>query len=882
MERYNIIINNYNTYIKEKPYDLVEKEYDENIDVIDINQKGGLSYPLHHIMMGKGKSSVLTPILSLYFSLICKKEVKIIVPSHLLLDTMKIIDEYKHVFNSDNILILSDDTAKEYFLENKFKNDDKSIMIIDEFDYLIDPLRSNFNITINKNKSTMDIFDILVPDDDLKTIEDHKNYLLNIRSNKKIQSLLYKDQLIDDLEKILKDIEEEKLVENIKWGIHPTKFYAIPFKHKDTPLITSNFSSHILTIYLTLYYYIIINNYEITDTVVNCIISNGLFNEIFNMEEPIIYNIDYIKGLILDDEFKINKLFKILFKNIFEKIKIANYQYNTSFIDLINIDNLYKIGYSGTLNIIPLNLNTEHKFDKTTKEDIDEKKNIKFAIEKSDILKYINDDELFKEILKDNYDSIIDCIGLFKNYNNKYIAIKLFDLFDKKRNIIFIDNNDHKFVILKENKNIVLYDFNINYENPFIYFDQGHILGIDIKQDMYPIMKGLCIINDNSLYSEIAQGMYRLRKLNMGHSIIFLYKNNTKTITKDNLFDELIKREETYNKSKKINLEYQILKSDLRKKRNFDEIQVKYKDNKYKNDKYDIRYFEKVKYYNLENMILDDVKVFEEIFYDEEKKSIPAEIIKNIARLVYNLNSYDSSHIIEKSTLIESEKTTLIESEKITLRENILNQSISKDKDIINFEFNDYSVINNSIIKYNPNIEYLPNIFTQVNGINFINNKSGYLFIYKDGKILLIPGYLITYYEEYPILNYKLNYVNEKRIEIEKLIKLKELDFFKVLYNKDKNKIDKIDFILYRILSDKKIVFEYQNELLSKYIDEKTDILTFNTIIQTYNEKNISYINTVSSKKYIKINNVNKFFDKYLIYKKKYLKLKLDVISNGE
>ena len=74
-------------------------------------------------------------------------------------------------------------------------------------------------------------------------------------------------------------------------------------------------------------------------------------------------------------------------------------------------------------------------------------------------------------------------------------------------------------------------NLNINYNNPFIYFDQGHILGIDIKQDMYPIMKGLCIINDNSLYSEIAQGMYRLRKLNMGHSIIFLYKNNTKTIT---------------------------------------------------------------------------------------------------------------------------------------------------------------------------------------------------------------------------------------------------------------------------------------------------------------------------------------------------------------
>jgi hypothetical protein len=38
--------------------------------------KGGgyTNYPLHHIMMGKGKSTVLTPLLSLYFSLIQKKK----------------------------------------------------------------------------------------------------------------------------------------------------------------------------------------------------------------------------------------------------------------------------------------------------------------------------------------------------------------------------------------------------------------------------------------------------------------------------------------------------------------------------------------------------------------------------------------------------------------------------------------------------------------------------------------------------------------------------------------------------------------------------------------------------------------------------------------
>ena len=71
------------------------------------------------------------------------------------------------------------------------------------------------------------------------------------------------------------------------------------------------------------------------------------------------------------------------------------------------------------------------------------------------------------------------------------------------------------------------------------------------------------------------------------------------------------------------------------------------------------------------------------------------------------------------------------------------------------------------------------------------------------------------------------------------------------------------------------------NDLLSKYI-ESTGIQDFNTTIQTYNDKNISFINIVSSNKYLKINNSNKFFNKYLIYKRKYLKLKLGIISNGK
>ena len=63
------------------------------------------------------------------------------------------------------------------------------------------------------------------------------------------------------------------------------------------------------------------------------------------------------------------------------------------------------------------------------------------------------------------------------------------------------------------------------YNTPFFYYDQAHIVGIDIKQDNYPNLKGLCIVDNFSYYSEVAQAMFRLRKLNLGHSISFIFNN---------------------------------------------------------------------------------------------------------------------------------------------------------------------------------------------------------------------------------------------------------------------------------------------------------------------------------------------------------------------
>jgi hypothetical protein len=131
---------------------------------------------------------------------------------------------------------------------------------------------------------------------------------------------------------------------------------------------------------------------------------------------------------------------KILVDYIIKSIKLPSDQYNTSFVDIINLPNIFKIGYSGTVNVeLP-------QLDPTFAQpiiDYDEDTNIKYAILNSTIIDdvIINDTSnetiinsyITYEKLKD-YSAIIDECGLFKNIDNVEI---IYDINSDK-----IDYND--------------------------------------------------------------------------------------------------------------------------------------------------------------------------------------------------------------------------------------------------------------------------------------------------------------------------------------------------------------------------------------------------------------------------------------------------------
>lgn len=863
MYRYIDIINKYNlkqSEYKNKKY--LKEEYD-----ILYNQNGG-NYPLHHFMMGKGKSAIMTPILSLYFSTIHDKNIIIVVPSHLEKQTHKTMDEIIHLFDlSKKIKILTDTTIKKYYLADVFSNIDNTdtVMLIDEFDSILDPMKSNFNIINEKEKSKNLLFDLLKPNFD-KPIEEQIQFVEDGNINTGILASPKYDELVkSEITKIKEQIANEILSENINWGIHPTKGYAIPYRSKGNPLLNSNFSSSVITVYLTLYFYIVLKNYELTETIVNYIIYNSLLDKLFNIDEPQIITFDFINSMISIKELKID-FFNKLITHIFNTIDIPINRYNTSFVDILNIHGIFKIGYSGTINIDLPPLTNLNKFIKDDiVEDLDESLNIEYAINKSKSYLYNPNEHIFKiDGLKLNeYSAIIDTVGFFKNRQNEFVAMEIYNFFNKERNIIYIDETDNIYAIIDGDK--LVYNPNYSYKSPFIYYSQAHIVGIDIKQDNYPLMKGLCLIDENSYYSKIAQAMFRLRKLNMGHSIDFI--NMKKYREKEEIICYIRENEENNKNNKNKYLLFQTLKTEIRTNNNINNIGnifnniniIVKKEQDGITINYNNSYLEIIKYYYLDynensTEILKGI-----IVLDDKYNFLFKDIEKSIGTLVYNINSLQQ----------EQEQEQEQQKEELLIENRTKNNEIFFNFEYKKYEFNNIKENRKTFIKYtiqiSEKIKCLPNLFSQLNTLNYINNASGFLFVYIHDLLLLIPGYLLVQFNEFPLLTLNFKLINDKIINPVILEKLKNNNIYRLISSNyvsapdnDEIKIGIIMLLFYDQIT------KFQHDYLEKNkILIPTIILEikkkFNDFLQlNFNIDIVSYYNS---------------YNKYLKYKNKYLKL---------
>ena len=716
-------------------------------------------------MMGKGKSAVLTPLLSLYFSIVHDKTVYIIVPSHLKKQTEKTMKQYIYFFKlTDKIIIMSDTEIKHLYLyqraddtmqESLYKEPPKytqivedSIMLIDEFDTILNPSSSNYNIKLDLGVNIED-----------SIIDEIINYLAY--DHQTINEPTIKDE-IDVLEK---QLEDNILKENINWGIHPTKGFAIPFFNKDKPDLNSTFSSVIMTIFLTLYFYIEQKKKKLTNQIKNYIIHNNILQTLFKKDIFLVYDND-IKEIYNDkEELNDNKI--IILKHIIDNIRLTKTQLNISFVDILIKDNIYKIGYSGTLNINYPDFNKE--YDKNN--DFDEIVNIKYAIVNNKT-KLIHG----RDIFNDKYDAYIDICGRFKDNSNEDIARELNTTFH--RPVIFIDELD--VVNFINNEKVDIYNDNI-LTKPIFYYDQSHIIGIDIKQEKYPSLKGLCIIDDKTKYTEIAQGIFRLGKINFGHSID-IYIKNEEINDKHELFKKLVENDEKDKKNKENLLNFQTYKAIVRNtsesSEHLNKEVVKY-------------YFNETVSTTIEDLLKDICK------YDKKKLGkLNLNDLDEVRKLIYNIGSLVS----QTATEIEQERKQEMKQETQTgsISGSYLEYQLNFKKILIKLlpEVEDYLIQPGISFNYEENdgdddIYILPNIFT----FNF----TGLVFILIGKKLLLVPGHMIKrFYNKYAIFNIYLIQINQiNQMKYDRLVidgYISKYKLFDIILNDSTDKIADLDY----------------------------------------------------------------------------------------
>lgn len=619
-----------------------------------------IKWEIHHIMMGKGKSSIITPLLCNH---ICSNNLQpiIIVPEHLVNQTESTMFEFKHFIRFNKILkIMSDYDAKLDFLHRKL-DDINNVFIIDEFDSLYNPIQSNFN-KITENKPLDNVTELMGKI--WTTIDSfYDGTLTDLLSNTvecEVKQVLTNTYYVSDVtygmskkhqnkkNNVLKCMQnEDDKQDKIK-----IDRLCIPYQRENSPCEGSLFKSNIITITLTILYFhekkyrlesldldLIYQKYELL------FMKLCAYYRIINTRD-----LQLLKNNYNDDKHDSIEWRKLMFQeyvynlvsDTYESIEIKN----CSFIDLIGINNRWQVGYTGTVNIkIP-----DYPFIKYSQpiSDYDESLGVYFAItgtypnSKNNNCHRINGiDDVFYYMKKYKYNVLIDGCAYLKKMGSVNVATRLYYL-DQSRRVIYLLPDDTKMIIENglhrpyKNEKIEMTDL--------IYYSQRHTVGIDFKQPN--IFHGLILLDKKNNYTQVAQGIYRLRKLNRGHTISLGCCDDIGGYDKQKIYDHLVLNDLEFKEDTEQLLNFQIIKYYVRFFHTSDYAET------------DLLPLHLRDHSNIRTLTLDTIKnnVFKDFNYEADETLMPIydSFIRDINKVI-NVVFGSNEHVSVKEEVREKE-----------------------------------------------------------------------------------------------------------------------------------------------------------------------------------------------------------------------------------
>ncbi len=734
---------------------------------------------INQFMMGKGKSSIITPLL--YYNLTNMKEkVYIIVPHHLKKQTLATYNDFALYLNNVPT-VYSDDEIKLQFLKQEY--DINGVYLIDEFDSMYNPLQSNFNIIIN-TKDTMD---------SSKIGKIFTKVYLYLRSKSIFPYEKY--SLEEDVYNILLN---DKFIKNVNFGmskLNKSLRACIPYVRQDSPSEGSSFSSPIITLVLTIKYFYDNQNFTIYNEDLDKIMTYNkeLFNKILQVNNIIIPGMHTMKTIEIFKSIKNiytkytipSDIFKEYLTYIVSDITISDKIMNCSFIDIMQMPCKWMVGYSGTTNMIldvpPIKDNHLQYFNTTIIKDPDEETNVFTALMRhSEIIKFSNMDNLFTDLTND-IDVVIDACAIFKDFDNQDVAKELYKR--TSRPVIYLTKDDDMMIY---NDGPQVYSYS-NVNNAMYYFSQRHIVGIDIMNQP-TTLRGIVIINDDNTYTQIAQAIYRMRKLNKGQTIKICYTGNNKYDKSIDIYNKLLKvKEEEVKENNKPLLYLQYLKYYYRSTQS-----IKDKVNRNK-------YYEETELDALYDIIGKDI----------DESTLKDVILKRLYKNVFNSNKFPETDLAQILScykfIIDQPQTKLLE-----LLFNVNSYSINTNINVI-IEQNKETTMNTSIdVQRNISLS----VDTQTIDVRFTKIKNTFLIYnsfypnYSDSDIRVIETYTNFIYKYQPIIN--------KKYKI--FIPLNNIYFSRILAEKERYLMTQLVKFFIVMINETTFIIE-PSTMISKYIN---------------------------------------------------------------
>ncbi len=520
---------------------------------------------VEELLMGLGKTSVILPLLTCEIQSITRQF--IVVPQHMQRESSLNLAMYVE----NRIFPLTNSTRENPFLNiNQLLNENQTTWLIDDLElkriqlnklvwaHRIDSLiTTQLSSILESSKLIIDEFDSVynpstsvlqypIGDITIKstgiTIQEWENLLTAIfTDNNKLMKF----------PKITKALSmSEKMIPNQHYGFSHTdtsRTTAVPYVYVNKPVEGSSFSDIVLHFILTFRLHANLKTImPFHSTNVLLFIHKHIFSK-FIKEEDIIYTIlsklqlqddfsqaelNYIQYISEDEQLDFillklqsSKRKKSFFRQFVNEIVLpsmgeSDWIVSTSFLEAIYPHPYQKIyAFSGTTNMILPN-------GDRPPENMINKGAIHHAILSStNSLKWNTNLTILQNLMNcKNMDAFIDAGAFLIGEDMQELALKL--ALNIQKDVLFFASNGDKLVASKDSKTISFYRSEKLPLNTMILYDQAHCIGVNIVQ--FLPMNGFVTVDLNSSqYEFIAQGIFRLRSINHGHSIQLLTKDST-------------------------------------------------------------------------------------------------------------------------------------------------------------------------------------------------------------------------------------------------------------------------------------------------------------------------------------------------------------------